>query len=82
MLVVSAFYHFTPLPDPATLCGPLEGLCRSAGVKGTVILAGEGINGTIAGTATGVAVVMAHLRALPGCGGLVEIGRASCRERV
>ena len=71
MLTVSAFYHFTPLSDPASLRGPLVDLCRSVGVKGTLILAGEGINGTIAGTATGVAVVMAHLRALPGCGGLM-----------
>lgn len=71
MLTVGTFYHFTQFPDPASLRGPLLDLCRAAGVKGTLILAAEGINGTIAGTAEGVTRVMVHLRALPGCSGLM-----------
>jgi len=37
------------------------------GVKGTLLLAQEGVNGTIAGSAEGIKAVITHLRALPGC---------------
>jgi UPF0176 protein len=70
MLTVAALYRFTPLPDPAALRGPLLSLCEAQGVKGTLLLATEGINGTIAGTRAGIDAVMAHLRGLPGCEGL------------
>jgi UPF0176 protein len=39
-------------------------------VKGTLLLAAEGVNGTIAGPHAGVAAVLAHLRGWPGFGGL------------
>lgn len=67
---VAALYKFAPLPDPAALKPPLEGLCRAEGVKGTLLLAGEGINGTIAGSAAALTAVVAHIRALPGCADL------------
>jgi len=67
MFTIAALYHFTRLADPAALRAPLERACRAAGVKGTLLLAPEGINGTIAGSEAGVADVLAHLRALPGC---------------
>ena len=70
MLIVAALYQFTRLPDPARLRGPLLACCEAAGVKGTLLLAPEGINGTIAGTRQGIDAVLAHLRALPGCAGL------------
>src|SRR3546814_13914627 len=41
-----------------------------AGIKGTLLLAPEGINGTIAGTREGVDRVLAHIRALSGCAAL------------
>jgi UPF0176 protein len=69
-LAVAAFYRFTRFPDPASLRGPLERAARAAGVKGTVLLAPEGINGTISGSREGVDSVLAHIRALPGCAGL------------
>ena len=68
--MVAALYHFAPFPDPGALRGPLEALCRSAGVRGTLLLAGEGINGTIAGPAAGIDRVVAHVRGLPGCAAL------------
>ena len=43
---------------------------RAKGSRGTLLLAGEGINGTIAGTRAGIDAVLAHLRGLPGCDGL------------
>ena len=70
MFTVAALYHFTRLPDPAALRGPLLDCCTQNGVKGSILLAGEGVNGTIAGPRAGVDVVLAHLRGLPGCAGL------------
>lgn len=67
MLTVAALYHFAPLPDPAALRGPLLALCKAQGVMGSLLLAGEGVNGTIAGPPAGIAAVIAHLRAIPGC---------------
>ncbi len=70
MPVIAAFYHFTRLSDPAALRGPLATVCRTGGVRGTILVAGEGVNGTIAGERDGVDAVLAHLRGLPGCAGL------------
>ena len=67
MLTVAALYHFTRFPDPAALKGPLAKVACANGVRGTLLLASEGINGTIAGTRNGVDAVLAHIRALPGC---------------
>jgi len=67
---VAALYRFAPFDDPATLRQPLLDLCAANGVKGTLLLAREGINGTIAGTADGIAAVIAHIRALPDCSDL------------
>ena len=70
MFTVAALYRFTPFPDPHALRGPLLDLCLANGVTGTLLLAPEGINGTIAGPSDGIAAVLAHLRALPGCADL------------
>ena len=70
MLTVAALYHFTRFPDPAALRPGLEELCREQGVKGSLLLAAEGINGTIAGQRDAVLAVIAQLRGLPGCAGL------------
>ena len=67
---VVALYCFAPFADPAALRGPLLDLCRAGGVHGTLLLAREGINGTIAGDDAAVAAVLAHIRSLPGCAGL------------
>ena len=70
MLTVAALYHFTRFPDPAALKPPLARLCCGLGVRGSLLLAPEGINGTIAGTRAAIDTVLAHIRALPGCAGL------------
>ncbi len=70
MLIVAALYHFTRFPDPAALKAPLAKCACAHGVKGTLLLAPEGINGTIAGTRAGIDAVLAHIRALPGCAAL------------
>ncbi len=74
---VAALYQFTPFADHSALQAPLLDCCRAAGVKGTLLLAQEGINGTIAGSDAGIAAVLNHIRALPGCADLeVKFSRA------
>ncbi|MEM7661771.1 MAG: rhodanese-related sulfurtransferase [Pseudomonadota bacterium] len=68
--VVAALYKFTALPDFADHKSALETACAEAGVKGTLLLASEGVNGTIAGTRSGIDTVLAHLRTIPGCADL------------
>lgn len=67
---VAALYHFASFTDHAALRQPLLDLCLEQGVKGTLLLAAEGVNGTIAGSEAGIAAVVDHIRALPGCDGL------------
>lgn len=67
MFTVAALYHFTRFDDPAALKPGIEAACREAGVKGTILLAGEGVNGTIAGPRGAIEVALAYLRTLPGC---------------
>jgi UPF0176 protein len=62
---VAALYHFASFPRFADFREPLQALCEENGVKGTLLLAREGINGTIAGPDAGIATVLAHLRAQP-----------------
>jgi UPF0176 protein len=69
-VTVAALYRFTPFPAPEALRQPLLATCEAQGVKGTVLLAREGINGTIAGASAGLDAVLAHIRALPGCDAL------------
>ncbi len=47
---VMALYKFATLPDVEALKAPLAAFCCGRGIKGTLILAPEGINGTVAGT--------------------------------
>lgn len=70
MYTIAALYHFTRFDDPAAMKPALLEHCVAQGVKGTLLLAPEGINGTIAGPRAGIDAVLAYLRALPGCAGL------------
>ena len=69
-LVVAAFYKFTALPDYAALRAPLLQFCREQNIQGTILLAAEGINATIAGSRAGIDAVMARLRSDPRMDGL------------
>ncbi|MBO6608714.1 MAG: rhodanese-related sulfurtransferase [Altererythrobacter sp.] len=64
---VAALYQFTRFEDPASLKGPLLAKCEEVGTMGTLLLAKEGINGTIAGGENAIAQVLAHIRSIPGC---------------
>ncbi|MCU0729078.1 MAG: rhodanese-related sulfurtransferase [Sphingopyxis sp.] len=67
MFTVAALYRFAAFDDPAALRQPLIDLCHAHHVCGTILLAREGVNGTIAGSDTAIASVVGHLRSLPGC---------------
>ncbi len=60
--LVAALYKFVPLDDIRDLQPRLLEKCTREGVFGTVLLAPEGINGTIAGPHAGVRSVLAWLR--------------------
>jgi UPF0176 protein len=66
-VTVAALYQFAPFDDPAALRPALLAMAQDAGIRGTILLAREGVNGTIAGTAAGIAAMVAHIRSLPGC---------------
>jgi UPF0176 protein len=59
---VAAFYQFAALPDFRALRDPLRALCAALGLKGSVLLAHEGINGTIAGSDEGIAAFVDALQ--------------------
>lgn len=61
--LTAALYQFVDLPDFAAQREPIQLACEQHGVKGTLLLAPEGINGTIAGPEAGVHAVLAFLRA-------------------
>ena len=67
MFTVAALYKFTTFANPGAFKPPLEKVCRKNRIKGTLLLAREGINGTIAGSNDGIAAAIAHIRTLPGC---------------
>lgn len=68
--LVAALYHFVDLDDHVALRQPVLQVCREQGVRGTLLLAQEGINGTIGGPEAGVRAVLAFLRADPRFAGL------------
>lgn len=69
-IVVAALYKFTPFDALETMREAVFARLNACGVKGTILLAEEGINGTIAGTRTGIDEALETLRALPGCADL------------
>ncbi len=67
---VAALYRFCRLERFAELRLPLSEFCFGHGIKGTLLLAREGINGTVAGSAEAIAALVAHLEAMPELAGM------------
>jgi len=59
---VAAFYQFAALPDFRELREPLRAVCAGLELKGSVLLAQEGINGTVAGSETAIGGLIGELR--------------------
>ena len=60
--LVAAFYRFVPLPDYRDMREPLQQRCEDLGLLGTILLAEEGINGTVSGPEAEVRGLFEHLR--------------------
>jgi UPF0176 protein len=59
---VATFYQFAALPDFHELREPLRAICSDLALKGSVLLAHEGINGTLAGGAEAIDVLIGELQ--------------------
>ncbi|RUY60749.1 rhodanese-related sulfurtransferase, partial [Mesorhizobium sp. M7A.F.Ca.CA.001.13.1.1] len=70
LLRVAALYRFARLDAFEELRAPLAAFCCGRGIKGTLLLAHEGINGTVAGSETAIAELIAYLEAIEGLAGL------------
>ncbi len=62
-IVVAALYKFVSLPDYQELRQPLLDHCLVQGIKGTLLLASEGINGTVAGSRGAIDSLLSYLKA-------------------
>jgi len=60
--VVTALYKFVTLDDYEELKDPLQDFCRSHEIKGTLLLAQEGINGTVAGAGSAINALLAYFK--------------------
>jgi UPF0176 protein len=67
---VAAFYCFAAMAELPPLRVALQELAAAGQVRGTILLAEEGVNGTISGPEAGVQAVLARLRVVPGLQGL------------
>jgi UPF0176 protein len=63
---IAAFYRFAPLPDHTGLRQPLLDACRAAEAYGSILLAPEGINGTIAALGGRMAGLFQEISAITG----------------
>ncbi|WPP01244.1 rhodanese-related sulfurtransferase [Pseudomonas sp. HR96] len=61
-IVVAALYKFVSLPDYHDLREPLQQAMLDNDIKGTLLIAEEGINGTVSGTRAGIDGLLAWLR--------------------
>jgi UPF0176 protein len=64
-IVVAAFYKFAKLPDFKQLQAPFLEFCLSVNINGTILLAAEGVNGTVAGSRSGIDSLISFLKAEP-----------------
>lgn len=70
-IVVAALYKFTPFAQFEQYREPILNTMLEHGVKGTLLIAHEGINGTISGTRDGIDAVLNYLRSIEAIGEFV-----------
>jgi UPF0176 protein len=63
--LVAALYHFARFDRFESFQKPLQAFCDVNGIKGTLLIAREGINGTVAGSDDAIRGLLAHLRQQP-----------------
>lgn len=75
---VAALYRFVSFENPADLCSRVKKLCASLDIRGTLIIAEEGINGTVSGSDAAIGELVGYLKNLPGCAEMdVKYSRAA-----
>src|SRR4051794_37378322 len=75
---IAALYRFCRLDAPELLRKPLAAFCCGHGVKGTLLIAPEGINGTVAGSPVAIEALVQRLQEIPGVAGLeIKYGSAA-----
>ncbi len=79
-IVNVAAYKFAPLADLKPLRKRLLDLCKSLGLRGTILISTEGVNLFVAGVRESVDAVLAELRSLPGLEGLEVKESESARQ--
>ena len=70
MFTIVSLYHFTRFGNHFDLQEPLQKKCDELDMKGSLLLAAEGINGTIAGTSEGIEKILFYIKNIPGCADL------------
>lgn len=65
MILNIAAYHFVPIEDPATVVAQVRELAEAGDLRGTVLVAGEGINIFLAGAESAIRVFLDTLRSDP-----------------
>ena len=65
MVLNTAAYHFVPIADPQALAGQLHAWAEAGGLRGTSLVAGEGINLFLAGGEDAIRAFYGQLRADP-----------------
>jgi UPF0176 protein len=61
-VAVVSFYQFVDIPEPDDICGRLQKLCEAQSLLGTILVAAEGVNGTLAGASADIQRVLDWLR--------------------
>jgi UPF0176 protein len=69
-VTIAALYHFAPLPDCASRRDELHLVASQLGLRGTLLVAPEGVNGTLAGEEAAIEGLLTALRSMPGFEGL------------
>lgn len=64
---VAALYRFVAFDAPEELQPLIQQKCVADGIKGTILLAHEGINGTVAGDPAAIDALITFLRSIRGC---------------
>jgi UPF0176 protein len=67
LIKVAALYRFVSFDAPEALQPMISEQCTQTGIKGTILLAHEGINGTVAGGPEAIDALVTFLRTIPGC---------------
>ena len=70
MFTIAALYHFTRFKNHLELREPLQKKCEELSISGSLLLASEGINGTVAGTGDSIEKILIYIKKMPGCADL------------